>query len=348
VKVARTVWKGGKLRKESTYPYKYRTFGQTELRVSEIGLGAFPIAGVQQQSDGTLRGWTGTDDQASISLIHRAEEVGINLIDSAERYGNGHSEELIGRALKGRRDKWIIATKVGPNRGLDENDPDLPTRAKNRILEAVEGSLKRLQTDYIDVYQLHDIPLEGAMPAVMEALATLRESVRIRWYGISTNSRPAIDRLRELGEIHMLQIGYNLLERDADDLLHFAKQEDIGTLIRVPLAKGTLTGKYFQRQELPKEDVRYERFNRPESVDAFRKLPQLSFLAENTGRTMVQAALRFTLDHPGVSCVIAGAKTARQVEENATTVDVPPLTKSELQKAFAITATIRTPNWSEN
>ena len=178
---------------------KYRTFGRTELRVSEIGLGAFPIAGVQQQSDGTLRGWTGTDDQASISLIHRAEEVGINLIDSAERYGNGHSEELIGRALKGRRDKWIIATKVGPNRGLDENDPDLPTRAKNRILEAVEGSLKRLQTDYIDVYQLHDIPLEGAMPAVMEALATLRESGKIRWYGISTNSRPAIDRLKRTG-----------------------------------------------------------------------------------------------------------------------------------------------------
>jgi aryl-alcohol dehydrogenase-like predicted oxidoreductase len=348
VKVARTVWKGGKLRKESTYPYKYRTFGQTELRVSEIGLGAFPIAGVQQRSDGTLRGWTGTDDQASISLIHRAEEVGINFIDSAESYGDGHSEEVTGRALKGRRDKWIIATKISPNRGLDENDSDLPTQAKNRIFEAVEGSLKRLQTDYIDVYQLHAIPLEGAMPAVMEALATLRQSGKIRWYGISTNSRAAIDRLRELGEIHMLQIGYNLLERDADDLLHFAKQEDIGTLIRVPLAKGTLTGKYFQRQELPKEDVRYERFNRPESVDAFRKLPQLSFLAENTGRTMVQAALRFTLDHPGVSCVIAGAKTARQVEENATTVDVPPLTKSELQKAFAITATIRTPNWSEN
>jgi aryl-alcohol dehydrogenase-like predicted oxidoreductase len=209
-------------------------------------------------------------------------------------------------------------------------------------------SLRRLQTDYIDVYQLHAIPLEGAMPAVMEALATLRESGKIRWYGISTNSRPAIDRLRELGEIHMLQIGYNLLERDADELLHFAKRENIGTLIRVPLARGALTGKYFQRQELPKEDARYESFNRPESVDAFTKLPQLSFLAENTGRTMVQAALRFTLDHPGVSCVIAGAKTARQVEENATTVDVPPLTKSELQKAFAITATIRTPNWSEN
>ncbi len=325
---------------------KYRTFGQTGLQVSEIGLGAFPISGVQQRADGTLSGWTGTDDQQSIALIHHAEERGVNLIDSAESYGDGHSESLIGRALQGRRDKWIIATKVSPNRGLDANAPELPTQAKNRIHQAVEESLKRLQTDYIDVYQLHAIPLPGAMPAVMDALATLREQGKIRWYGISTNNQEAIDTLRELGEIHVLQIGYNLLEREANDLLHFAKQENIGTLIRVPLAKGMLTGKYFKRREIPKTDIRYERFNRPESIDAFKKLPQLGFLAENTERTMTQAALRFVLDHPGVSCVIAGAKTPQQIEENAAAVNVPPLTESELQKAFAIADTVRTPNWS--
>ncbi len=327
---------------------KYRTFGQTGLKVSEIGIGAFPISGVQQQADGTRTGWTGTDKRQSIALIHRAEELGVNLIDSAESYGTGHSEEVVGQALQGRRDKWIIATKVSPNNGLDASDPDLPTQAKNRIFEAVEGSLKRLDTDYIDVYQLHAIPLEGAMPAVMEALAKLRDEGKIRWYGVSTNNREAIDKLRGLGEIHMLQIGYNLLERDADDLLHFAKQEEIGTLIRVPLAKGMLTGKYFQSSEIPKEDVRYERFNQPGSIDAFKKLPALGFLAEDTGRTMVQAALRFTLDHPGTSCVIAGAKTAQQIEQNVATVDVPSLTEAELQRAFAIVDTIQTPNWSAN
>ena len=327
---------------------KYRTFGQTGLEVSEIGIGAFPISGVQQQTDGTRTGWTGTNEQQSIALIHRAEELGVNLIDSAESYGAGHSEEIVGQALQGRRDKWIIATKVSPNSGLDANDPDLPTQAEKRIVEAVEGSLKRLDTDYIDIYQLHAIPLEGAMPAVMEVLARLRDEGKIRWYGVSTNDREAIDKLRGLGEIHLLQIGYNLLERDADTLLHFAKQEDIGTLIRVPLAKGMLTGKYFQNSEVPKEDIRYERFNRPGSIDAFKKLPALDFLAENTGRTMVQAALRFTLDHPGTSCVIAGAKTMQQIEQNVDAIDVPSLTESELQRAFAIADTIQTPNWSAN
>ena len=327
---------------------KYRRFGQTGLKVSEIGIGAFPIAGVQQQADGTRTGWTGTDEQQSIALIHRAEELGVNLIDSAESYGAGHSEEIVGRALQGRRDKWIIATKVSPNNGLDANDPDLPTQAKRRIVEAVEGSLKRLDTDYIDIYQLHAIPLERAMPAIMEALAQLRDEGKIRWYGVSTNDREAIDKLRGLGEIHLLQIGYNLLERDADDLLHFAKQERIGTLIRVPLAKGMLTGKYFQSSEIPKEDVRYERFNQQGSIDAFKKLPALGFLAENTGRTMVQAALRFTLDHFGTSCVIAGAKTMQQIEQNVAAVNVPSLTESELQRAFAVADTIQTPNWSAN
>ena len=327
---------------------KYRTFGQTGLRVSEIGIGAFPISGVRQQADGTRSGWTGTDEQQSIALIHRAEELGVNLIDSAESYGAGHSEEIVGQALQGRRDKWIIATKVSPNSGLDANDPDLPTQAEKRIVEAVEGSLKRLNTDYIDMYQLHAIPLEGGMPAVMGTLARLRDAGKIRWYGVSTNDREAIDKLRGLGEIHLLQIGYNLLERDADTLLHFAKQEDIGTLIRVPLAKGMLTGKYFQSSDIPEEDIRYERFNRPGSIDAFKKLPALGFLAEDTGRTMVQAALRFTLDHPGTSCVIAGAKTMQQIEQNVDAINVPPLTESELQRAFAIADTIQTPNWSAN
>lgn len=327
---------------------KYRTLGQTGLKVSEIGLGAYPISGVQQQSDGTLSGWTGTDDQQSIALIHHAEELGVNLIDSAESYGDGHSEAVIAQALQGRRDKWIIATKVSPNRGLDAGSPDLPTQAKNRICEAVEASLKRLRTDHIDVYQLHAIPLEGAMPAVMEALATLRKQGKIRWYGISTNNREAIDKLRKLGEIHVLQIGYNLLEQQADELLHFAKHENIGTLLRVPLAKGMLTGKYFKSWEVPKEDIRYERFNRPESIDAFNKLSQLRFLAKGKERTMVQAALRFVLDHHGVSCVIAGAKTAQQIEENTAAVDVPSLTESELQRASAIVDTIRAPNWSAN
>lgn len=325
---------------------KYRILGQTGLSLSEIGLGAFPISGMwQERADGSRFGWTGTDDRESIALIHRCEELGVNLIDTAEGYGEGHSEILTGQALKGRREKWVIATKVQPNQGIEAGSRD-EAAARRRITEACEQSLKRMGIEAIDLYQLHAIPYDWAMPAVMESLAQLRQAGKIRWYGISTNDRAAIDKLRELGPIHLLQIGYNLLEREAGELLHWSKAENIGTLIRVPLAKGMLTGKYVgpQAQEMPDGDVRHERFNRPESIDALKKLPQLSFLA-TPERTLVQASLRFVLDHPGVSCIIAGAKNRRQIEENVATSDLPPVSNEDLTRAVAIANTIRTPGW---
>lgn len=324
---------------------RMRTLGSTGVQVSEIGLGAFPIAGMWQRPDGSGIGWTGTDDGESVALIHRAEELGINLIDTAEGYGDGHSEILTGKALQGRRDRWVIATKVQPNLGIDANAHD-EKAVRQRILDACEGSLKRMQTEAIDIYQLHAIPHEWAMGTVMETLAQLKREGKVRWYGISTNNRAAIEKLRTLGPIHVLQIGYNLLERSADELLHWAKAEGIGTLIRVPLAKGMLSGKYsgVGAASLPSDDLRYERFNRPETVDGLSKLPQLSFLA-TPERSMVQASLRFVLDHPGVSCVIAGAKNRRQIEENAASSAMPSLTEGELARALPIADTIRTPGW---
>lgn len=323
----------------------YRTLGQTGLQVSEVGLGAFPISGVQKRPDGSEIGWPGTTDEESIALIQRSEELGVNLIDTAEAYGNGHSESLTGRALRGRRAKWIIATKVSPNQGISPDAPD-EAAVRRRITQACEQSLQRLQTDVIDLYQLHAIPYDWAMPTVMMTLAELQAAGKIRWYGISTNDRAAIDKLRTFGPLHVLQIGYNLLERSADELLDWCKKEQIGTLIRVPLAKGMLTGKYSGATPatLDKTDIRYERFQRPEAVDGLQKLPQLSFLA-NPQRTMTQAALRFVLDHPGVSCVIAGAKSRQQVEENAAAAALPPLSAAELAQALPIADTIQTPGW---
>ena len=319
---------------------KYRTLGQTGLEVSEVGLGAYPISGKQQRADGSTEVWSGTSDNESIALIHRCEEL-----DSAEGYGAGHSEDLVGQALKGRRDRWVIATKVQSNGGLDKDLPD-EDAARKRVVEACENSLVRMQTDYIDVYQLHAIPHEWAMPIVMETLAKLRAEGKIRWYGVSTNNRKAIDKLRAFGPIHVLQIGYNMLERTADELLQWAKEENIGTLIRVPLAKGQLTGKYFGQnaEEIPENDLRYERFQRPEVQDGLKKLPELLFL-QNKKRTMAQAALRFVLDHPGVSCVIAGAKNRQQVDDNTTTSEMPPLTQEELDRALPIADTIGTARW---
>jgi aryl-alcohol dehydrogenase-like predicted oxidoreductase len=324
----------------------YRTLGQTGLKVSEVGLGAMPFGGMVTQADGTQFGWSGTDDQELMALVHRSEALGTNLLDTAEAYGNGHGEAVVGEALQGRRHKWIVATKVQPNRGIDAETPD-EAAVRKRITEACEGSLHRLRTDYIDIYQLHAIPYPWAMPVAMETLAQLRQAGKIRWYGISTNDREAIDRLRTYGPLHVLQIGYNMLERHAEALLHWAHTENIGTLIRVPLAKGMLTGKYSgpQAVAMPPGDHRYERFQRPGTVDGLQKLTQLGFLQTPT-RSLVQAALRFVLDHPGVSSVIAGAKTRQQIEENTAASALPGLAPDERARALAIAETIGTPNWS--
>jgi aryl-alcohol dehydrogenase-like predicted oxidoreductase len=324
----------------------YRILGQTGLQVSEVGLGAMPFGGMVTQADGTQFGWTGTDDRELIALVHDSEALGVNLLDTAEAYGNGHGEAVVGEALQGRRHKWIIATKVRPNQGIDADTPD-EAAVRKRITEACEQSLQRLRTDYIDLYQLHAIPYPWAMPIAMGTLAQLRTAGKIRWYGISTNNRQAVDQLRAYGPLQVLQIGYNLLERQADALLHWAQAEDIGTLIRVPLAKGMLTGKYSGAQAvaMPPGDHRYERFQQPGTVDGLQKLPQLGFLRMPT-RSMVQAALRFVLDHPGVSSVIAGAKTRQQIEENVGASALPALTPEERTKAMDIADTIGTPNWS--
>jgi len=248
--------------------------------------------------------------------------------------------------LQGRRNKWIVATKVNPNQGIDADTPD-EAAVHKRITESCEQSLHRLQTDYIDVYQLHAIPYPWAMPIAMATLAQLREAGKIRWYGISTNNREAIDQLRTYGPLHVLQIGYNMIERQADALLHWAQAENIGTLIRVPLAKGMLTGKYSgpQAVAMPPGDHRYERFQQPRTADGLQKLPQLGFLQTPT-RSLVQAALRFVLDHPGVTSVIAGAKTRQQIDENTAASALPSLAPDECTRALAIADTIGTPNWS--
>ena len=186
----------------------YRTLGSTGLQISEIGLGAYPISGMWRRPDGTDFGWTGADDRESIDLIHRCQALGINLIDTAEVYGDGHSESLIGKALVGRRDDWVIATKVQPNRGIDAEARD-ENAMRRRLTEACEASLRRLQVEAIDLYQLHAVPYPWAMPVVMETLAQLKADGKIRWYGISTNDWDAIQQLMVFGPIHVLQIGHS-------------------------------------------------------------------------------------------------------------------------------------------
>jgi aryl-alcohol dehydrogenase-like predicted oxidoreductase len=306
---------------------EYRIFGKTGLKVSTVGVGCWQMGGVV---DG--KGWPGTTDDESIATIHRAQDLGVNLLDTAPTYGDGHSEEVVGKALKGRRDRFILATKARPI--TDDPDED---KARQCILDLIEGSLRRLQTDYIDVYQLHAVPHENTMPIVMETLADLKAQGKIRWYGISTNEVDAIRKLLTLGDLATVQVGYNILSRSGEEALRLAAAENLGALIRVPLASGALSGKYYNTvPKLEQEDKRLEQFTSDGMVARFKELPRLLFLTEDGKRSMVQAALRFILDTVGVTAVIPGTKDRNQLEESVGAAEVPPLTAEERAQAIAI------------
>lgn len=305
---------------------EFRVLGKTGIEVSCIGLGCWPMAGMAGGAN-----WSGIDDDESVATIQHAESLGINLLDTANGYGAGHSERIIGRALRGRRERYVIATKVAPR----TDDPDEPIQ--RYIVRNCEGSLERLQTEYIDVYQLHGEPDEADMPPIVEALTRLVEEGKIRCFGISTYETEVMRSLMSLGDLAMAQIGYSIVNPVGKAGLRFAAEENLGTLIRVPLAQGALTGKYFDSlSRLDTQDRRHERFDNPRIQAALRKLSELSFLIAGGKRTMVQAALRFVLDTPGVTSVIPGAKNRAQLEENAGADCVPPLTADERMRALAI------------
>ena len=305
---------------------EYRVLGKTGIRVSSVGIGCLQFGGDHR--------WTGITDEESIATIHAAEGLGINLLDTARSYGDpdGHSEEVIGMAVHDRRDRYVIASKFRPI----TDDPD-ESRAREEVFEACEGSLARMRTDYIDVYQLHSVPHERTMPAVMDALAELKVQGKVRWFGISNNDVGVIRKLLALGDISVLQVGYNLLSRSGEDALKLAKDEDLGVLVRVPLARGVLSGKYFHSMgQLGASDERWGAFTSKDMTASFEKLSELLFLTEGTGRTMVQAALRFILDTDGVTSVIPGARNRAQLADNAGAADVPALSAEERSLAISI------------
>jgi len=304
---------------------EYRILGSTGVEVSTVGIGCWQMA-----SDGS---WgKDTNDQQSIETIHKAQDLGVNLLDTSASYGNGHSEQVIGQALNGRRSNFVVASKVKPD--VEENDGE---GARKQIIEICEGSLNRLKTDYIDIYQLHKDPSDLQMPFVMDAMNLLQQQGKIRFIGSSTNNIQILQKLLKYGDISVAQIGYNLINRGGESTLKFAKTNNIGTLIRMPLASGALTGKYFNVDlNFTPGDVRETRFTSEKSVAGLKRLSDLLFLTKNKKRTMIQAALKFVLDTEGVCSVIPGAKNITQLQENAGSVNVESLSMEERQLAMEI------------
>jgi aryl-alcohol dehydrogenase-like predicted oxidoreductase len=286
---------------------EYRTLGKTGLRVSSIGLGTMVHAG----HFGPMK------DEESLGAIDAALELGVNFIDTSDAYGAGYSETLLGKALKGRRDKVILATKggnvmVGPDRGKRNFAVDYIDRV-------MEESLKRLQTDYIDLYQLHNPDVEIIRNgAVWELLERRKKEGKIRHYGVSINNTEEGVAAIEGGRSATIQIEYNLLDQTpAEKVFPPAQQADVGVIVRVPLRRGLLTGKLTlaDQRRFQGEDVRARNFAGDIFKQQLEKVERLRFL-EKAGRPLTQAAIAFCLAHPAVGVVIPGGRNAQQVREN--------------------------------
>jgi len=288
-----------------------RPLGESGLEVSVIALGTWAMGA-------TVETWGHVDDRESIEAIHQAIDCGINLIDTAPIYGLGHSEEIVGKAIRGRREEVVLATKCGLTFPKSNNEPPARCLTRKSILRECEASLRRLQTDYIDLYQCHWPDPETPIEETMGALTTLREQGKITAIGLSNFGCEEIAAARACGVVHSLQPGFSLITpHAADELIPYCSEHRIGVLPYSPLAKGLLTGKFTASAKF--SDVRSrdpefmgERFRRNLST-----VEQLRPIAERYGKTVAQVAINWTLGFPGVTAPIVGAKRPSQVLENA-------------------------------
>ena len=300
-----------------------RTFGKTSARVSEMGLGCWQLGGTD---------WGNVEDAAALDILSAAMEAGVNFFDTADVYGNGRSETLIGRFLKERRAKIFIATKLGRTASLY---PDKYTEASVRA--ATEASLKRLGVSTLDLTQLHCIPIKELRRGdVFEWLRKLQREGKIRHFGASVESMEEALLCLEQPGLVSLQIIFNIFrQKPIHALFPKAKEKGVAIIVRLPLASGLLSGKLTKQSSFPQNDHRnYNRdgkfFNVGETFAGlpYEKSVELADALKSltpAGLTMAQMAQRWILDYDAVSVVIPGASRPDQARANADVSKLPPL-----------------------
>ena len=288
---------------------EYRRVGQSGLKVSAVGLGSNTFGGGR------------ADEQASVKIIEQALELGVNFIDTAESYARGRSEEIVGKAIKGKRSQAIIATKFGHPRTVSPREQG---GSRSYIIKALEGSLRRLDTDYIDLYYLHFPDTETPIEETLRALYDAIQAGKVRYLGCSNFAAWQLgeaewtSRLHHLEPFIAIQSRYNMLDRSLEEqVVPCCQAYGIGVVPWGPLASGFLTGKYATSQETP------ARFSSAAGIygDVFTKanlarLAQLKTFAQERGHSVGELAVAWLLSRPWLSSVIAGATNAEQVSSN--------------------------------
>jgi len=315
-----------------------RILGKSKLEVSALGMGCWAIGGpwTWDQPGGTPfpAGWGTTDDDESIRAVHAALDMGVNFFDTAANYGAGHSEVVLGQALKGKRDKVVIATKFGhivnEEKKTVYGDPD---QIIKNVRTDVENSLRRLQTDYIDIYQLHEGGYEPNLALELQVvLEELVSAGKVRWYGWSTdifeNARAFAD-----GE-HCTSIQFRLNAiYDNVDMRKVCADFDLAGINKDPLNKGILTGKFNTTTKFPANDIRSRSdYSDPEVAKRFKLVDELRDIFTSNGRTMAQGALAYIWGLDDRMVPIPGFKSVKQVQDNAGAMEFGPLTEAQVKE----------------
>lgn len=312
-----------------------RKLGRSQIEVSALGMGCWAIGGPFYYGD-KPDGWGNINDEESVKAIQTALSLGINFFDTADAYGVGHSEEVLGKALEGRRNEAVIATKFAHFGNSETKTLNGINISPDYIERACDASLKRLKTDYIDVYQLHEWNISvSEVEQVCSVLEKLVEKGKIRTYGWSTDLVDGAVLFARRKNCSVIQHCLNVFQ-DTPEMLSFCEENNLASINRSPLAMGFLSGKFNMNSLLPKDDVRgaghewvpYFKDGRPSS-EFMSMLDSVKEILTSKGRTPAQGALAWIWGKSDITIPIPGFKTAKQVEENAKAMEFGPFTKSE-------------------
>jgi len=291
-----------------------RNLGNTELELTTVGLGTWAMGGPWQF------GWGPQDDDEAIAAIIKALDMGINWIDTAPAYGLGHSEELIGQALRRTGAKPLIATKCGIL--WNERKEKVTCLKRRSIRKECHDSLRRLGIDVIDLYQMHWPDPDDDVEDAWEEMVRLKEQGKVRYLGVSNFAVEHLDRVRRIHEPVSLQPPYSMLHREAEDkLLGYCAANNIGVVAYSPMQRGLLTGKFSPARlaELAVDDHRRRNpdFQEPQFSTTMELVEELKVLAGRNGRTCAQLAISWVLRRSEVTAAIVGARRPAQIEETA-------------------------------
>lgn len=290
---------------------RYKALERAGVEISSLAVGSWAIGG---------EGWGDVNTSDSIAAVHKMFDLGVNIIDTAPAYGSGHSEEIVGQALKGYREKVMVSTKFG----LDPDKDWAENGTYDFVMKECENSLKRLDTEYIDFYFMHWPDPGTPIEETMKALDKLKEQGKIRFVGVSNFNKEQIEEAEKYGKIDVIQPPYSMVNRSCEELMKWAKTKGMDAFTYGSLGAGILTGTIRTLPDFAENDYRkefYDFYREPKFSQVMKLLKTLDKIAEKHGRPVAQVAINWSTQKPYVGTALCGVRKPSEAEENCAAFD---------------------------